>query len=115
MSVLADHKKGHSVILLYPNGKVYSSEIFSDQLYSWLVTGGSITFVIGGADDLLSKLKSIIFAKESAFALLSLSPLTMTYQFSRVLLIKQIYRANEIWKGTWPNFRIISWIKECET
>ena len=99
-AISLDCKKGHSVILLDPLGKSYSSEKFSDQLYSWFDVGGSrITFVIGGAEGLPTELKSNIFLIGSQHASLSLSSLTMTHQFSRVFLIEQIYRASEIRKG----------------
>mmetsp|Transcript_8099 Transcript_8099/g.11794 ORF Transcript_8099/g.11794 Transcript_8099/m.11794 type:complete len:211 (+) Transcript_8099:1616-2248(+) len=100
-AISLDCKKGHSVILLDPLGKTYSSEKFSDQLYSWFDVGGSrITFVIGGADGLPTELKNNIFLIGSPHASLSLSSLTMTHQFSKVLLIEQIYRASEIRKGS---------------
>ena len=99
-SVMVDQKKGHSVVLLDPQGKMCSSEQFSEQLYSWFDDGGSrISFVIGGADGLPSELKSSVFTKGGGLASLSLSSMTMTHQFSRVLLIEQIYRASEIRKG----------------
>lgn len=59
-----------------------------------LPPGGSrLVFVIGGAEGLPSALKE---KKE----LWSLSKLTFTHQWARVLLTEQIYRATEIKKGS---------------
>lgn len=59
-----------------------------------LPTGGSrLVFVIGGAEGLPPSLKK---SKE----LWSLSKLTFTHQWARVLLTEQIYRATEIKKGS---------------
>ena len=90
-----DLAKGHSVILLDPLGATITSEAFSANLYSSLASGGSrLTFVIGGAVGLPDDLSS-----DSSLPKLSLSKLTFTHQFARVLLAEQIYRASEIRKG----------------
>jgi 23S rRNA (pseudouridine1915-N3)-methyltransferase len=52
-----------------------------------------ITFVIGGADGLAA---GII---DKADLVLSLSGLTLTHEFARVLLLEQLYRAFTIIKG----------------
>lgn len=79
-----------SVICLDPNGKLMTSEQFANLVEK----GGSrLSFVIGGAEGLPEKLKKNYF-------LLSLSPLTLTHQMTRLLLIEQIYRAFEIKKGS---------------
>ncbi len=100
-SVMADYKKQHAVILLDPRGNTYSSEKFSHQFFSWLDAGGSrATFVIGGADGLPPELNpNSTMSKDTHFPSVSLSTLTMTHQFCRILLIEQIYRAAEICKG----------------
>ncbi len=100
-SVMSHHKKQHAVILLDPRGNTYSSEKFSHQFFSWLDAGGSrATFVIGGADGLPPELNpNSTMSKDTHFPSLSLSTLTMTHQFCRILLIEQIYRAAEICKG----------------
>lgn len=103
-SVMADRKKYHTVIILDPRGKTYSSELFSQKFYSWLHDGGSrISFVIGGAEGLPPELQQCISSTKDSEYLpsLSLSTLTMTHQFCRVLLMEQIYRATEIRKGTY--------------
>ena len=91
-----DDSKNHKVVLLDPLGKMCTSERFSDDMYKWLEDGGSrLTFVIGGADGLPRELKTKYGGR-----MLSLSSLTFTHQFARILLMEQIYRASEIKKGS---------------
>jgi len=104
-SVSLDCNKGHSVVLLDPRGYCCSSEDFSTYLYKWLDEGGSrLVFVIGGADGLPPILKEDFrdcFKRREVMkrGVLSLSNLTFTHQFSRTILMEQIYRASEIRKG----------------
>jgi 23S rRNA (pseudouridine1915-N3)-methyltransferase len=92
----SDNSKGHQVVLLDPLGKLLTSEKFSEDMYKWLEDGGSrLTFVIGGCDGLPEDLKSIYGSQ-----MISLSLLTFTHQFARILLMEQIYRASEIKKGS---------------
>lgn len=96
-NIQADTSKNHKVILLDPLGKMCTSEVFSDNMYDWLEVGGSrLTFCIGGAEGLPKELRDE--AKKSD--LLSLSSLTFTHQFARILLMEQIYRASEIRRGS---------------
>lgn len=112
-NVMTDAEKGHTVVLLDPTGKTYTSEKFSEAVFDWLDIGGSrLSFVIGGAEGLPPELKYGYGTsgngkkgnkKSSAgpqFQLFSLSSLTFTHQFARTLLIEQIYRASEIRKGS---------------
>jgi 23S rRNA (pseudouridine1915-N3)-methyltransferase len=95
-SVDGDSSKSHSVVLLDPLGKMCTSEKFSEDMYDWLEEGGSrLTFVIGGAEGLPEEIKSTYGSR-----MLSLSSLTFTHQFARILLMEQIYRASEIKKGS---------------
>lgn len=78
---------------LDPNGKLLSSEEFSQFLvHSWEKGGSRIAAVIGGALGLPKELKQL--------PLISLSPLTFTHQITRLVLIEQIYRALEISRGS---------------
>jgi 23S rRNA (pseudouridine1915-N3)-methyltransferase len=96
-NIQADISKSHKVILLDPLGKMCTSEAFSDQMYDWLEVGGSrLTFCIGGAEGLPKELRDD--TKKSD--MLSLSSLTFTHQFARILLMEQIYRASEIRRGS---------------
>ena len=76
--------------LLDVKGKSLTSESFS----SYLQSAPHHTFVIGGAE---GPPKEIL---ESATTRISLSPLTLTHQMVRLLLIEQIYRGLEIAKGS---------------
>lgn len=105
-----DKSKNHKVVLLDPTGKQPTSEKFAEQVYRWLDEGGSrLSFVIGGAEGLPPELKyparygngnSKKNNNSDAPMLISLSVLTFTHQFARLLLIEQIYRATEIQKGS---------------
>ena len=100
-NVEGDTKKGHSIVLLDPIGKTYTSEKFSDVMYHLLEQGGSrLSFVIGGAEGLPPQLKYAKNSSKSTHNLLSLSALTFTHQFTRTILMEQIYRASEIRKGS---------------
>ena len=98
--VSADYdKSAASVVLLDPTGKTHTSEKFADNIYRWLEEGGSrLVFVIGGADGLPPELKYGTTTQRPI--LLSLSLLTFTHQFARLVLIEQVYRASEIRKGS---------------
>lgn len=100
----SDSSKGHSVVLLDPQGKSMTSEIFSERMYQWLDEGGSrISFVVGGAEGLPTELKyGSDLGNKGKFQpnMLSLSEFTFTHQFARTLLAEQIYRASEIRKGS---------------
>jgi 23S rRNA (pseudouridine1915-N3)-methyltransferase len=99
-AVETDNGKGHSVVLLDPLGKSQTSEKFSEEMYNWLDKGGSrLVLVIGGAEGLPFELKEGSPGIPPP-VLLSLSALTFTHQFARLLLIEQIYRASEIRKGS---------------
>eukprot|EP00980_Cylindrotheca_fusiformis_P016765 scaffold5048_cov121-Cylindrotheca_fusiformis.AAC.16 len=94
-----DKNKGHTVVLLDPLGSTKTSERFSSDLYDWLDQGGSrLSFVIGGAEGLPNELKYPSDGKKPT--MISLSSMTFTHQFARLLLIEQIYRGTEIRKGS---------------
>ena len=112
-----DRSKSHKVICLDPTGTQPTSEKFSDQVYQWLEEGGSrLSFVIGGAEGLPTELKYPSYTSSTKKSnnnnnnnkdnnnkppiMISLSVLTFTHQFARLLLIEQIYRATEIQKGS---------------
>lgn len=88
-------RKEKKILALDPKGRELTSEAFADFLQTQLVEGGSrLTFILGGADGLPSALK------ESLKECLSLSKMTFTHQFARLILIEQLYRAFEILKGS---------------
>ena len=102
-----DRIKNHKVICLDPTGTQQTSEKFADKTYQWLDQGGSrLSFIIGGAEGLPAELKYPSYSTGKKASnndtpiLISLSELTFTHQFARLLLIEQIYRATEIKKGS---------------
>jgi 23S rRNA (pseudouridine1915-N3)-methyltransferase len=117
-NVQQDDNKNHGIICLDENGKMYTSEEFSDKLYDWLERYGSrLTFVIGGADGLPPELKQLNYKNNrntsksgndsngcilntSNVEFVSLSKMTFTHQWARTILVEQIYRASEIHKGS---------------
>lgn len=87
-------KKEPLAICLDPAGMLMTSEQLSSFLeQSWEKGGSRLALVIGGAEGLPAELRK-------HFPLLSLSPLTLTHQITRLVLIEQIYRAIEIQKGS---------------
>jgi 23S rRNA (pseudouridine1915-N3)-methyltransferase len=91
-AILATIKPREQVIALDETGKTVTSAGFAKLTERWLVSG-DVAFVIGGAFGLGSAVKS------KAIEVLSLSALTFTYQFARVLLVEQLYRASCINRG----------------
>jgi 23S rRNA (pseudouridine1915-N3)-methyltransferase len=96
-------KEGY-FICLDANGMLMSSEKFSGYLIDRLEKNGSrLTLVIGGAEGLPAELKAGNGAGAGAGAgaeLISLSPMTLTHQATRLILLEQIYRAFEIARGS---------------
>ena len=82
------------LVLLDENGKTMSSM----QLARWLEStqlGRETTHIAIGPQDGFSER-----AKESADSLIALSSLTLTHEFSAILLMEQLYRASEIIRGS---------------
>ena len=93
-SISAKIKQDEFVFALDRHGKQMSSQGFAEFLRSKMLYGISrITFVVGGplglSDDFLNQVDSI----------LSLSPMTLPHELSKVILLEQIYRAFSILKG----------------
>ncbi len=79
---------------LDPRGKELSSHELPDFLEKASIKGkGEIVFLIGGSLGLDEK------ARRRADFLFSLSKLTLTHGFARVLLLEQLYRAFKIASG----------------
>lgn len=84
---------GSLVVALDERGKTITTEKFANILKAHGATGRNIIFVIGSSTGLDEKIKN------KANWLLSLSEMTFTHNFSRVLLEEQIYRACTILIG----------------
>jgi 23S rRNA (pseudouridine1915-N3)-methyltransferase len=95
-AAVAVAKEKAPVICLDERGKQLTSMQLADCLYKKLEEGGSrLAFVIGGAEGLPQSIKA-----SRQYEFWSLSNLTFTHQFARVLLTEQLYRASEIRKGS---------------
>lgn len=91
--IIKNLPKDSIVVLLDPKGLEKSSEDFSEFIYRLGGIGREITFVIGsgvGLDDSVKGLGNHI---------VSLSKLTFSHNFARVLLEEQLYRAFTIISG----------------
>lgn len=80
-----------AVIAMCIEGKMMSSEDFSERLQKFAVEGkSSISIVIGSSYGLSDKVK------KAAALRLSMSPMTFPHQLARVMLLEQLYRAMSI-------------------
>lgn len=81
------------VILLDERGKQYDSLAFSALLSDTFMNGKKVVLIIGGAygvDDTL---------RTRADRVLTISPFVLPHQLVRLVLIEQLYRAQEISSG----------------
>ena len=81
-------RKDELVVVLSEEHETYSSIKFSEKLQSF--GNQRLVFIIGGADGISSKIKSI--SKWD----LSLSTYTFPHEIAQLLLIEQLYRAQSI-------------------
>ncbi|MCD8204315.1 MAG: 23S rRNA (pseudouridine(1915)-N(3))-methyltransferase RlmH [Coprobacillus sp.] len=88
--ILKEVKGDRYVIALDLNKKEYSSEEFSEYLYSKLEQYNSVTFVIGGSYGLSSE------ARDRADDSLSLSRFTFLHDMSALIFLEQVYRSYKI-------------------
>jgi 23S rRNA (pseudouridine1915-N3)-methyltransferase len=86
--------KAASLIALDVRGKTFSSEALAKQIALWQQNGtAEAAFVIGGADGLDESIR------KRAGLLLSLGAMTWPHMLVRVMLIEQLYRAQQILAG----------------
>lgn len=78
------------VLCLDQGGTALSSEQFARRLQKWVEEPGTPCFILGGAFGLSPELL------RAGRLNLSLSPMTLPHELSRVLLLEQIYRAATI-------------------
>lgn len=82
------------VVLLDEHGKDLTSREFSDKMASWQErAGGDIVFIIGGADGVTQDIK------DRANFTLGLGRKTWPHKMVRVMLVEQLYRAQQINSG----------------
>lgn len=80
-----------SVIVLDERGKEMTSVEFSKQFEDWVMSTDDIHLGIGPA---------VGFPRNHGKQSISLSKMTLPHEFAAVLLVEQLYRANEISRGT---------------
>ena len=82
------------LITLEAGGRSYTSEAFAQWLEGLQTrTSNEIIFAIGGHEGLAAEVTA------RANGQLALSPMTLTHQMARVVLLEQIYRALTILRG----------------
>ena len=81
------------IILLDERGTLIDSPAFAKLLEQPINTSQKIVFIIGGAYGVTEEVR------QKASYSLSLSPLVFPHQLVRLLLVEQIYRAQEIAHG----------------
>ena len=87
--------RGGAVVAMCIEGKPCSSEELSRRMADFAVQGKTqVTFLIGGSVGLDASLK------QQADWRLSMSPMTFPHHMARVMLLEQIYRADQIQQGT---------------
>ena len=83
-----------AVIAMCIEGKMMSSENFSERLQKFAVEGkSSVSIVIGSSYGLSDKVKN------AAALRLSMSPMTFPHHLARVMVLEQLYRALNIAAG----------------
>ena len=81
------------VVLLDETGKQLDSPTLADYSEQQFNHGKSMTFIIGGAFGVTEELKTRVDF------VWSLSPLVFPHQLVRLILVEQLYRAQEISRG----------------
>ncbi|PID31321.1 50S rRNA methyltransferase [Candidatus Saccharibacteria bacterium] len=82
------------VILLDETGQMLRSEDVSQRLEAWFAGGRSVSIIIGGAYGVSPELHS------RATEVWSLSRLVFPHQLVRLILAEQLYRAQQIARGS---------------
>ncbi len=79
-----------AIIVLDERGKSLSSRDFANKLEGWKISHGHLQFIIGGADGLSEDIR------KKATMLLSFGSQTWPHMLARVMLVEQVYRAQQI-------------------
>ena len=82
------------VILLDPEGEMWSSEHLALRLDGWRLDARDRTLVIGGAAGVGAAVR------ERAVQHWSLGPMTLPHEIARLVVAEQLYRAGTILQGT---------------
>lgn len=81
------------IVVLDESGQQWTTVKFANVIKQWMTDGGTVAFIIGGADGLHPDIK------RTAADMIALSKLTLPHGLVRVLLAEQLYRAISIIKG----------------
>ena len=92
--LLKQLRPSDTLICLDETGKTYTSKQFATFLQGLCDTGKTPCFMIGGAYGLTES------AVQSARHTLALGPMTFPHEMARVILLEQLYRAENILAGT---------------
>lgn len=92
--ILSRLKQDDFVVLLDERGKSFTSPALSELLTLHIAQGKQLVFVIGGAYGVDERVH------ERAQVVWSLSPLVFPHQLVRLILIEQLYRAQQIAAGS---------------
>ena len=78
-------------ILLDEGGEMMTSVAFSKRFDEWTISSDDVHLAIGPADG---------FPKGHGYSCISLSMMTFPHELAAVVLMEQLYRANEISRGS---------------
>lgn len=93
--ILRAIQAGAPIVVLDEGGRTMTSSAFANDLGRWRDQGTRrIVFVVGGAFGLTDTVR------ERADLLLSFGPMTFPHQLVRLMLAEQLYRAQEILRGS---------------
>lgn len=82
------------ILGLDPGGRLLTSERFAAMLEAEMRAGGGrVTFVLGGPTGLSPGVRDRLDRR------LALTPLTLTHEMARLVLVEQVYRALTILRG----------------
>ena len=80
-------------VVLDERGKTMGSAAFAERIGGWRDAGRDVAFLIGGADGHAEN------SRKSADLLLSFGAATWPHMLVRVMLVEQVYRAQQILSG----------------
>lgn len=92
--MLSAEKLKGQVWVLDETGKQMTSKEFAEEIGKMKDRGEGITFIIGGSYGLTDKVR------EGAGKVISLSKMTLPHELCRIVFLEQLYRAQEIAKGS---------------
>lgn len=79
-----------AIVVMDERGKSVGSRDFAAKMDKWFVSHGHVQFVIGGADGLSDDIRG------RATFLMSFGAQTWPHMMARVMLMEQVYRAQQI-------------------